>query len=77
MNYNNTAKQKFSTSKTYKHILLGEGSVVNRHLNWRHMAAKFGVVIDEDHSKLPMLYWVHKLNKRPMKFTFVAKLHCF
>ena len=30
-----------------------------------HMAAKFGVFVDEDHSKLPMLYWLPKLHKRP------------
>ena len=31
------------------------------------MAAKFGVFVDEDHSKLPTLYRLPKLHKRPYK----------
>ena len=31
------------------------------------MAAKFGLFVDEDHSKLPTLYWLPKLHKRPYK----------
>ena len=29
------------------------------------MAAKFGLFVDEDHSKLPTLHWLPKLHKRP------------
>ena len=36
------------------------------------MAAKFGLFVDEDHSKLPMLYWLPKLHKRPHKSRFIA-----
>ena len=36
------------------------------------MAAKFGLFIDEDHSKLAMLYWLPKLHKRPYKSRFIA-----
>ena len=36
------------------------------------MAAKFGVFADEDHSKLPTLYWLHKLHKWPCKSSFIA-----
>ena len=36
------------------------------------MAAKFGLFIDEDHSKLPTLYWSHKLHKQPYKSRFIA-----
>ena len=36
------------------------------------MAAKFGLFIDEDHSKLPTLYWLPKLHKRPYKSRFIA-----
>ena len=32
-----------------------------------HMAAKFGVFLDENHSKLPTLNWLPKLHKRPYK----------
>ena len=33
------------------------------------MAAKFGLFVDEDHSKLPTLYWLPKLINDP----FIAK----
>ena len=36
------------------------------------MAAKFGLFFDEDHSKLPTLYWLPKLHKRPYKARFIA-----
>ena len=38
------------------------------------MAAKFGVFVDEDHSKLPTLYWLYvpKHHKRPSKSRFIA-----
>ena len=37
------------------------------------MTAKFGVFVDEDHSKLPTLYGLPKLLKRPCKSRFIAK----
>ena len=36
------------------------------------MAAKFGVFVDEDHSKLPTLYRLSKLQKRPYKSRFIT-----
>ena len=36
------------------------------------MAAKFGLFVDEDHSKLSTLYWLPKLHKRPYKSRFIA-----
>ena len=36
------------------------------------MASKFGLFVDEDHSKLHTLYWLSKLNKRPYKSRFIA-----
>ena len=35
------------------------------------MAAKFGLFVDEDHSKLPTLYWLPKLHKQPYKSRFI------
>ena len=35
-------------------------------------AAKFVLFVDEDHSKLPTLYWLPKLHKRPYKSRFIA-----
>ena len=36
------------------------------------MAAKFGLFVDEDHSKLPTLYWLPKLHYRHYKSRFFA-----
>ena len=68
--YINTLKQELSTAKTYEHIRLDEASIVDRHRC--HKAAKFRLFVDEDHSKLPTLYWLPKLHKRPSKSRFIA-----
>ena len=68
--YINTLKQELSTAKTYAHNRLVETSVADRHRC--HMAAKFGLFVDEDHSKLPTLYWLLKLHKRPYKSRYIA-----
>ena len=36
------------------------------------MAAKFRLFVDEDHSKLPTLYWLPKLHKRSYMSRFIA-----
>ena len=36
------------------------------------MAAKFGVFVDEDHSKLPTLYWLPKLHN--MLYVYISQL---
>ena len=36
------------------------------------MAAKFGLFVDEDHSKLPTLYWLPKRHTRHYKSRFIA-----
>ena len=36
------------------------------------MAAMFGLYVDGDHSKLPTLYWLPKLHKRPFKSRVIA-----
>ena len=68
--YINTLKQELSTAKTYEHNRLDEASIVDR--NRCHMAAKFWLFVNEDHSKLPTLYWLPKLHKRPCKSRFIA-----
>ena len=52
------------------HNRLDETSIVDRHRC--HMAVKFGLFVDEDHSRLPTLYWLPKLHKRPYKSRFIA-----
>ena len=37
-----------------------------------YMAAKFVLFVDKDHSKLPAIYWLPKLLKRPYKSRFIA-----
>ena len=49
---------------------LDETSIVDKHRC--HMAAEFVVFVDEDHSKLPTLYLLPKLHKRPYKSRFIA-----
>ena len=68
--YINTLKQELSTAKTYEHNKLDETSIVDRHRC--HMAAKFGLFVDDDYSKLPTLYWLPKLHKRPYKSRFIV-----
>ena len=68
--YINTLKQELSTAKTYESNRLDDSSIVDIH--WCHMAAKFGLFVDEDHSKLPTIYWLPKLHKRPYKSRFIA-----
>ena len=53
MYYISTPKQELSIANTYEHNLLDKRYVVDRHR--RHMAAKFGVFIEEDHNKLSTL----------------------
>ena len=70
MYYINTLKQEFGTANAYEHNLPDEKSVVDRHRC--HMTAKFGVFVYEDHCKLPTLYWLPKLHKRPYISRFIA-----
>ena len=41
------------------------------------MAAKFGLFVDEDHSKLPTFYWSPTHHKRPYKLRFIANSSAF
>ena len=68
--YINTLKQELSTANTYENNRLDKTSIVDRHRC--HMAAKFEVFVDEDHSKLPTINWLPKLHKRPYKSRFIA-----
>ena len=70
MYYINTLKQKLSTAKTVEHNRLYETSVFDKHRCY--VAAKFGVFVDKDHSKLSTLYWLPKLHKRSFKSHFIA-----
>ena len=47
-----------------------EMSVVNAHLN--DLPVKFSVCVNEGQDKLPTMYWLPKLHKRPYKARFIA-----
>ena len=44
--------------------------VVNAHLN--DLPVKFSVCVNEGQDKLPTMYWLPKLHKRPYKARFIA-----
>ena len=71
MFYINNLKQELSTAKTYGHTLLDE-RFVDR--NRFHMAAEFGVFVNEGQSKLPMLYWFPKFHKIPISHVLLLIL---
>ena len=56
----------------YSHLMSNLFIKLKDTLHRCHMAAKFGLFIDEDHSKLPTLYWLPKLHKRSYKLRFIA-----
>ena len=70
MHYINTLKQELSTVKAYDYNLLDDKYVVDMHRC--HIAAKFSVFVDEDQSKLPTLYWLPMLHKRPINLRLIA-----
>ena len=70
MYYINTQKQYLGTAKSYGHNLLDKKSDVDRRRC--HMADNFGVFVNEDHSKLPMLYWLPKLHKSLISLLILA-----
>ena len=63
-------KQERSTVKTFKHNLLDERSVVDRHQS--HMAAKFGVCLIRIMATFLRYIGYKKYIKRPYKSRFVA-----
>ena len=70
LHYINTLIQELGSTKTYKQISTDERSIVNAHCI--EITAKFAVSIKEKQDRLPMLYWLLKLHKRPYKARFTA-----
>ena len=68
--YISTLIQELGSTKTYERISIDERSVVNTHSI--DITAKFAVSIKEKQSRLPTLYWLPKLHKRPYKARFIA-----
>ena len=59
-----------SGTKACEQPLAEQRSVVNDHIC--HSATKFAVCVTEGQDKLPTLYWLPKLHKRPYKARFIA-----
>ena len=69
--YVNTIQQELGSTKAYElQPLAEERSVVNDHICYS--ATKFAVCVTEGQDKLPTLYWLPKLHKRPYKARFIA-----
>ena len=62
----NSLIQELGSKKTYKRISTDERSNVNTH------SIDIAVSIKEKQDRLPTLYWLPKLHKRPYKARFIA-----
>ena len=70
LHYVNTLKQELDGTMAYLETDTDEVSVVNAHLN--DLPVKFSVCVNEGQDKLPTMYWLPKLHKRPYKARFIA-----
>ena len=71
LHYVNTLQQEVGCTKAYElQPLAEERAVANDHICY--LATKFAVYVTEDQDKLPTLYWLSKLRKRPYKARFNA-----
>ena len=69
--YINTLKKELGSTKPYERISTDERSiVVNSHSI--DITAKFAVSIKEKQDRIPTLYWLPKLHKRPYRARFIA-----
>ena len=69
LHYINTLKQELNSTKTYEETTY-EKTVINSHSN--ELPYKFAVNVKERQDKLPTMYWLPKLHKRPYKARFIA-----
>ena len=68
--YINTLKQELHGTKAYEETSIDEKSVVYSHSN--EIPNKFAVDVKERQERLPAMYWLPKLHKRPYKTRFIA-----
>ena len=66
----NTLKQELNGIKAYEETSIDEKSVVYSHSN--QIPNKFAVYVKERQDRLPTMYWLPKLHKRPYKARFIA-----
>ena len=65
-----TLKQELNGTKAYEEASTDEKTVVDSHCN--ELPYKFAVNVKERQHKLPTMYWLPKLHKRPNKARFIA-----
>ena len=70
LHYINTLKRELNGTKAYEETSIDEKSVVYRHSN--EIPNKFAVYVKERQDRLPTMYWLCKLHKRPYKARFKA-----
>ena len=70
LHYINTLKQELNGTKAYEETSKDEKSVVYSHLN--EIPNKFVEDVKERQDRLPTMYWLPKLHKRPYKARFIA-----
>ena len=78
LHYINTLKQELNGTKAYEETMssIDEKSVVYSHSN--EIPNKFAVDVKERQDRLPAMYWLPKLHKRPYKAFKIINLlsHC-
>ena len=71
LHYINTLKQELNGTKAaYEETSIDEKSVVYSHSN--EIPNKFDVNVKERQDRLPTMYWLPKIHKRPYKARFIA-----
>ena len=70
LHYINTLKQELNGTKAYKETSTDEKTFFNSHSNG--IPYKFAVNVKERQDKIPTIYWLPKLHKRPYKARFIA-----
>ena len=70
LHYINTIKQELKGTKAYKEASTDDKTVINSHSN--DLPYKFAVNVKERQDKLPTIYWLPKLHKRPYKVRLIA-----
>ena len=70
LHFMNTLKHELNGTKAYEETSIDEKSVVYSNAN--EIPKKFAVDVKERQDRLPMMYWLPKLHKRPYKARFIA-----
>ena len=70
LHYINTLKQELNGTKAYEETSTDKKIIVNSHSN--ELPYKFAVNVKERQDKLPTMYWLPKLHKRPYKARFIV-----